>query len=194
MPSSWELWPSGTQPMRSSRRWPARWRSCVRPAWGTSLRAPMQRERIWPGLCRIASRAVHPPPASACRRAPCWGRRSNPMCWWERVVALTTRLPESLRALVHVVLPIGSFAETSGTYVNAEGRWQSWAGASQLLGARRAGWEGLRVLANLLNVHGVDYVSSEEIREALKSLCGTRIEAGTDGVGSAAIGSFSRAA
>jgi NADH-quinone oxidoreductase subunit G len=94
----------------------------------------------------------------------------------ELVVAVTTHLPEKLRSSVHVVLPIGSFAETSGTFVNAEGRWQSWAGAARLLGEARPGWKVLRVLANLLNVHGVDYVSSEEIREALKAVCGARIE------------------
>jgi NADH-quinone oxidoreductase subunit G len=38
----------------------------------------------------------------------------------ELVVAVTTHLPEKLRATAHVVLPIGSFAETSGTFVNAE--------------------------------------------------------------------------
>jgi NADH-quinone oxidoreductase subunit G len=92
------------------------------------------------------------------------------------VVALTTHLPESLRDFVHVVLPIGSFAETSGTYVNAEGRWQSWAAASKLPGESRPGWKVLRVLANLLGVRGVDYVSSEEIREALKALCAGRLE------------------
>jgi NADH-quinone oxidoreductase subunit G len=92
------------------------------------------------------------------------------------VVALTTHLPESLRAVVHVVLPIGSFAETSGTYVNAEGRWQSWAGAAKLPGESRPGWKVLRVLANLLRVHGVDYDSSDEVRDALKLLCGARIE------------------
>ena len=94
----------------------------------------------------------------------------------ELVVAVTSHLPEKLRAAAHVVLPIGSFAETSGTFVNAEGRWQSWAGAAKLLGEARPGWKVLRVLANLLNIHGVDYVSSEEIREALKALCGARIE------------------
>jgi NADH-quinone oxidoreductase subunit G len=98
------------------------------------------------------------------------------------VVAVTTHLPESLRSSVHVVLPIGSFAETSGTYVNAEGRWQSWTGAAKLPGESRPGWKVLRVLANLLNLHGVDYVSSEEIREALKILCGTRVEASSSGV------------
>jgi NADH-quinone oxidoreductase subunit G len=100
----------------------------------------------------------------------------------ELVVAVTTHLPESLRSSVHVVLPIGSFAETSGTYVNAEGRWQSWTGAAKLPGESRPGWKVLRVLANLLNVHGVDYVSSEEVREALKILCGARVEASSSGV------------
>ena len=90
----------------------------------------------------------------------------------ELVVAVTTHLPESVRACAHVVLPIGSFAESSGTYVNAEGRWQSWAGAAKLPGESRPGWKVLRVLANLLNLHGVDYVSSEEIRDTVRSQCG----------------------
>jgi NADH-quinone oxidoreductase subunit G len=93
------------------------------------------------------------------------------------VIAATTHLPESLRGIVHVVLPIGSFAETSGTYVNAEGRWQSWAGAAKLPGESRPGWKVLRVLANLLGLQGIDYDSSDQIRDALKSLCGARIEA-----------------
>jgi NADH-quinone oxidoreductase subunit G len=107
----------------------------------------------------------------------------------ERVVAVTTHLPESLRSLVHVVLPIGSFAETSGTYVNAEGRWQSWAGASRLVGESRPGWKVLRVLANLLNLRGVDYVSSEEVREALKAVSGASIEPAAPGPGSDGVAS-----
>jgi NADH-quinone oxidoreductase subunit G len=95
----------------------------------------------------------------------------------ELVVAVTTHLPESLRSSAHVVLPIGSFAETSGTFVNAEGRWQSWAAAAKLPGESRPGWKVLRVLANLLNLKGVDFVSSEEIREAVKILCGSRVDA-----------------
>jgi NADH-quinone oxidoreductase subunit G len=112
----------------------------------------------------------------------------------ELVIALTTHLPESLRSSVHVVLPIGSFAETSGTFVNAEGRWQSWAGAAKLPGESRPGWKVLRVLANLLNLHGVDYVSSDQIRDALKVLCGTRIEASSAGVGAGGAGEGGRAA
>jgi NADH-quinone oxidoreductase subunit G len=93
------------------------------------------------------------------------------------VVAVTSHLPESLRGVVHVVLPIGTFAETSGTYVNMEGRWQSWPGAAKLTGESRPGWKVLRVLANLLNLRGMDYDSSDEIRDALKTLCGARLEA-----------------
>jgi len=72
-------------------------------------------------------------------------------------------------------LPMATFAETSGTYVNAEGRWQSWAGAAKPVGESRPGWKILRVLANLLSVPGVDYDSSEQVRDALKELCGSRL-------------------
>jgi NADH-quinone oxidoreductase subunit G len=99
------------------------------------------------------------------------------------VVAVTSHLPDSLRGAAHIVLPIGTFAEISGTYVNAEGRWQSWAGAAKLVGESRPGWKVLRVLANLLNLHGMDYNSSDEIRDALKALCGARLEAGRAAVG-----------
>ncbi len=99
----------------------------------------------------------------------------------ESVIALCTHLPESLRAVAHVVLPIGAFAETSGTYVNVEGRWQSWAGAARPFEDSRPGWKVLRVLANLLDVPGMDYASSEEVREALKQLCGARAEPLADG-------------
>jgi NADH-quinone oxidoreductase subunit G len=90
------------------------------------------------------------------------------------VVAASSHLSESLRATAHVVLPIGPFAETSGTFVNVEGRWQSWAGAANPVGESRPGWKVLRVLANMLNIPGADYVSSEEVRDALKKLCGDR--------------------
>jgi NADH-quinone oxidoreductase subunit G len=97
----------------------------------------------------------------------------------EFVVAATTHLSDDLRAVAHVVVPIGTFAESSGTFVNVEGRWQSWAGAASLVGESRPGWKVLRVLANLLNIHGVEYLSSEEIRDALYRLCGARLVAPT---------------
>jgi NADH-quinone oxidoreductase subunit G len=105
------------------------------------------------------------------------GAGAEPLRTAQLVVAATTHLPASLREVVHVVLPIGSFAESSGTYVNIEGRWQSWAGAAKPVGDSRPGWKVLRVLANLLSLPGVDYVSSEEVRESLRAECGDLLAA-----------------
>jgi NADH-quinone oxidoreductase subunit G len=104
-------------------------------------------------------------------------------------LAITTHLSDYLRAQAHVVLPIGSFAETSGTFVNIEGRWQSWAGAAKLVGESRPGWKVLRVLGNLLSLPGFDYVSSEEIREVVKLACGTRLASPGARPGAAPVGS-----
>ena len=64
-----------------------------------------------------------------------------------------------------VLLPIAPFSETSGTFVNAEGRVQSFRGAVKPLGEARPAWKVLRVLGNLLNVAGFDYDSSEAVRD-----------------------------
>jgi NADH-quinone oxidoreductase subunit G len=107
------------------------------------------------------------------------------------VVAASSHLPESLKAVAHVVLPIGTFAESSGTFVNLEGRWQSWAGAANLVGESRPGWKVLRVLANLLSVPGIDYTSSDEIRDELQKLSGERLEPAVGPASAAAIGGTS---
>ena len=103
------------------------------------------------------------------------GVSGNALAGADCVIAVTSHLSASLSEVAQVVLPIGSFAESSGTFVNFEGRWQSWAGAAKLLGESRAGWKVLRVLANLLAVHGVDYDSSDEIRDALQQVCGANV-------------------
>jgi NADH-quinone oxidoreductase subunit G len=69
------------------------------------------------------------------------------------------------------LLPIAPFTETSGTFVNTEGRVQSFRGAVKPLGEARPAWKVLRVLGNLLNVAGFDYDSSEAVRdEVLKGV------------------------
>ncbi|MGC4027745.1 MAG: NADH-quinone oxidoreductase subunit NuoG [Steroidobacteraceae bacterium] len=85
------------------------------------------------------------------------------------VVAATPFITEEIRRVAHVLLPIGTFAETSGTYVNLEGLWQSFAGAAQPLGQARPGWKVLRVLGNLLGLAGFEQMSSEQVRDALKA-------------------------
>ena len=88
------------------------------------------------------------------------------------VVAATPYADETLKSVAHVLLPIGTFVETSGTYINFEGLWQSCAGAAKPLGEARPGWKVLRVLGNLAGVPQFDYQSSEEVREELRALCG----------------------
>ena len=63
-----------------------------------------------------------------------------------------------------VLLPIAPFTETSGTFVNAEGRAQSFDGTVKPLGDARPAWKVLRVLGNLLGLPNFDYETSEAIR------------------------------
>jgi NADH-quinone oxidoreductase subunit G len=73
--------------------------------------------------------------------------------------------------VAHVLLPISTFAETSGTFVNFEGLWQSFSGAARPLGEARPGWKVLRVLGTLSGLADFDYQSSEEVREELRARC-----------------------
>jgi NADH-quinone oxidoreductase subunit G len=83
------------------------------------------------------------------------------------VVAITPYAGEEHKANATVILPSAAFAESSGTWVNAAGRWQSVPGAARPPGEARPAWKVLRVLGNLLGLGGFDYVSSEEVRDEL---------------------------
>jgi NADH-quinone oxidoreductase subunit G len=76
-----------------------------------------------------------------------------------------------------VLLPISPFSETSGTFVNAEGRAQGFNGSTRPLGETRPGWKVLRVLGNLLSLDGFNYEASEEIRA---EVLGSRTTEGLD--------------
>ncbi|MCC5868817.1 MAG: NADH-quinone oxidoreductase subunit G, partial [Gammaproteobacteria bacterium] len=88
-------------------------------------------------------------------------------------VALSAYDTPALRQSAHVLLPIANFPETSGTFVNAAGDWQSFAGASRPAGESRPAWKVLRVLGNLLELPDCEYVSSEEVRDHLRTLLPT---------------------
>jgi NADH-quinone oxidoreductase subunit G len=83
------------------------------------------------------------------------------------VVALTPFVTERMRDYADVLLPVNTFAETSGTFVNCEGRWQSFAAAARAPGASRPAWKVLRVLGNLLELDGFEQDSSEQVRDEL---------------------------
>jgi len=83
------------------------------------------------------------------------------------VVCLTAYTTGTMREYADVLLPIAAFSETSGTFVNAEGQWQSFSGCVNPLGESRPAWKVLRVLGNFLKLDGFDYVTSEEVRDEL---------------------------
>jgi len=62
-----------------------------------------------------------------------------------------------------VLLPIAPFTETSGTFVNAEGRVQSFHAVVKPQGEARPAWKVLRVLGNMMKAEGFGYESSQDV-------------------------------
>ena len=90
----------------------------------------------------------------------------------ETVVALTPFVTETMKQYADVLLPVGTFGESAGTFINGEGLWQTFGGASRPLGEARPAWKVLRVLGNLLNVADFDYMSCDEVRQAAEQAVG----------------------
>jgi NADH-quinone oxidoreductase subunit G len=66
-----------------------------------------------------------------------------------------------------VLLPIAPFSETAGTFVNAEGRLQSFFAVVRPLAETRPAWKVIRVLANLLGLTGFDFESAQDVLAAM---------------------------
>ena len=79
------------------------------------------------------------------------------------VIALTPFDAPSLREGADLMLPIGTFAETSGTYVNVAGTVQRFEGIASPVGEARPAWKVLRVLGNLVEAADFEYVTSDDV-------------------------------
>ncbi|MBM4197322.1 MAG: NADH-quinone oxidoreductase subunit G [Gammaproteobacteria bacterium] len=88
------------------------------------------------------------------------------------VIALTSWLGPGLKSAADVVLPIAAFGETPGTFVNCEGRWQSFDAVARPPAAVRPAWKVLRVLGNNLGVADFNYESSDAVRVAAAAAAG----------------------
>jgi NADH-quinone oxidoreductase subunit G len=86
------------------------------------------------------------------------------------VVSMSAFSNDMVKEYADVLLPIAPFAETSGTFVNVEGRWQSFEGAVEPVAETRPAWKVLRVLGNLFECEGFDYVTSREVLDEVKAL------------------------
>lgn len=89
----------------------------------------------------------------------------------ECVISFSMFKNSLLEQVAHVILPIAPFTETSGTFVNAMGEWQSFTSVASAYGESRPAWKVLRVLGKLLQLKGFEYASSEAVcKEARASL------------------------
>jgi len=84
----------------------------------------------------------------------------------EFVVALASYRHETAAEYAQVLLPVAPFTETAGTFINIEGRVQSFQGVVRPLGETRPAWKVLRVLGNLAGVPGFDFETVEQVRDA----------------------------
>jgi NADH-quinone oxidoreductase subunit G len=83
------------------------------------------------------------------------------------VIYMSAFKHDSALEFADVMLPIAPYTETSGTFINIEGRVQSFNGVVKARGDARPAWKILRVVGNVLNFEGFDYQSSEEVRDAV---------------------------
>lgn len=84
----------------------------------------------------------------------------------DSVIALTS-FRSAVEDVADLMLPIGPFAETAGTYVNCEGRAQNFNAAVKPLGDARPGWKVLRVLGSTLGLDGFSQETVEAVRDGI---------------------------
>ncbi len=89
----------------------------------------------------------------------------------EWVVSVTPYASATTQSYAQVLLPSAAFAETAGSYSNAEGRCQSVEAAVKAPGEARPAWKILRVLGNVLELDGFDYLDSQQILGEVLEAC-----------------------
>lgn len=87
------------------------------------------------------------------------------------VVALTSYTNPHLLEYADVLLPVGAFTETAGTFVNVVGEWQTFKGAAEPFVDSRPAWKVLRVLGNLFGLSHFDYMSVADVLTEVKTAC-----------------------
>ncbi|MEA3291363.1 MAG: NADH-quinone oxidoreductase subunit NuoG [Pseudomonadota bacterium] len=85
------------------------------------------------------------------------------------VVQIGAFLSDAALDYADVLLPLATFAESAGSYVNCEGRLQQGIGAAPPKGEARPGWKILRVLGNYLQQEGFEQNTIEDVRAEIGS-------------------------
>lgn len=78
-------------------------------------------------------------------------------------------------AYADVILPAAPFTEVSGTFINAEGKWQRVNASVPPAGEARPAWKIFRVLADLCQLEGIDkYTTIADVTQEIQSLASSQ--------------------
>ncbi len=89
----------------------------------------------------------------------------------ESIISISCFDNDFIQQQADVVLPLASILETSGSFVNVEGLWQSFKGCIATRGESRQGWKILAALGQVLLPTEFEYQDSISIRNELKAMC-----------------------
>jgi len=88
------------------------------------------------------------------------------------IIAINSFENEFANEAADLILPLATFLESSGTFVNVEGFWQPFKGCAAAAGESRQGWKILTALSQvLLPADNNDYADSVAVRNELKQQC-----------------------
>ncbi|MGH7887755.1 MAG: NADH-quinone oxidoreductase subunit NuoG, partial [Candidatus Binatia bacterium] len=91
------------------------------------------------------------------------------------VASLTAFSSPALEAQADLMLPIASFGENEGSFINACGAWQTFAPAVKSPGVARPAWKILRALGGRCALPGFDAVVCSDVTRELQALCGVPV-------------------
>ena len=89
----------------------------------------------------------------------------------ENVIAISCFDNDFIQQQADLVLPLAAVLETSGSFVNVEGLWQSFKGCVPAMGESRQGWKILSALGQVLAPGEFEYADSIAVKNELKALC-----------------------
>jgi NADH-quinone oxidoreductase subunit G len=89
------------------------------------------------------------------------------------VVSVSAFSTPAMFSYADIIFPAAPFTEVSGTYINAEGKWQRVNASVPPMGEARPAWKIFRVLADLCQVEGIEqYTTIADVFQEIEALVG----------------------
>lgn len=91
----------------------------------------------------------------------------------EFVLCINTFVSQHMLDYADIILPMAAFTETSGTFVNVSGDWQSFEPATLPSASSQPGWKVFCKLAQQFNFPGFDFQEAEAVTHEIKNAVNT---------------------